>query len=412
MFKVLAVAVAAIVLGLVVLLTSTREKRVSRLPNGTDLFLVGVTHGPSPLHFPGGDERYDPRRSDGTSAYTNNAVVWTGQIGPSNLASISMNAMMSPLAGLQYKLDDFRATLADEKGEEWDTDPRTWPRPFKGNGISMVTPWNFPSFPRRGRTLRFRIYAHNDRDRWDTLADFTLPNPLPGPYPVWEPSKLPSVQHADNLQVSLVELATGTEAIPYYFGIRPFTRATFDVKENGQSTVAWVPDQLTAIDATGNQSHYFMATYRATNGSVYFEMQGTSLSPSEVWRLRARFPGPGRPFWTSLELPVQAGALLPTNLATNVQSFPITVTCEQAPFPNTIVLKVANLPVSAKLGHKIVDDQGRPSASKSGGFTDSGFDAQWGIPPGAKSLKVTLTLSETRLFEFLAQPTALPPANH
>jgi hypothetical protein len=66
------------------------------------------------------------------------------------------------------------------------------------------------------------------------------------------------------------------------------------------------------------------------------------------------------------------------------------------------------LPSSTKLGSEIVDDRGHPAKYRSGFFNDSGFNAQWSIPPGAKWLKVHVTLCEAHFFEFLAQPTALP----
>jgi hypothetical protein len=317
---------------------------------------------------------------------------------------------MNPMPGLKYKMMDFRPTLADETGEEWDTDPRTFSRPTKGNGFSMVTPWNFPSFPRRGRTLRFRLYAHNDLDKWDTLVDFTLPNPLPGRYPVWTAPRLPNAQSEGDVQVSLVGLVTGTKAFPYDSGIRPFTRATFEVKKNGQP-VAWVPDRLMASDATGNEATMFMVDARATNTLVYFEMQGTSLSPSEVWRVRARFPWPGKPLWTSPELPVQAGSVLPMNLSTNAESLAITLASTQSSFPNTIALDVGQLPANAKVSSDIVDDRGGQAKYKSGFFSDSGFDVQWEIPSGAKWLKVSVSLVKTHDFEFLAQPVALTRTN-
>jgi hypothetical protein len=87
-------------IGLVVRL-ATRVNQVFRLPNGVELWCLGVTHGPSNVFVPGGIPGkliyyfapakginigpliippvtpviYDLRKKDGTQAFTNNAVV-------------------------------------------------------------------------------------------------------------------------------------------------------------------------------------------------------------------------------------------------------------------------------------------------------------------------------------------------
>ncbi|MGO8698740.1 MAG: M56 family metallopeptidase [Limisphaerales bacterium] len=385
---------------------------ISRLPNGTELSLLAVTHGPSNLFFPDGPEGEpmtdDWRKLDGTLSFSNKLVLWIGQRGPSGVPPLPV-----PAGGQWFS--DLRATLADEKSEEWDT-RMTLSDPFQHENLrerNWVFPLDFSSFPRRGKTLRFRFYVRNDSDAWDTLADFTFPNPVPGPYPIWKPASLPALQTNGNLLVSLISLTTGAKPLAYHFGIRPFTRATFDVKVNGQPTDAWEPDHIEPADATGNEPWWPAGSHSATNGLPYYEMDGVGLSPSEVWRVRARFARTGTPLWTSPELPMREDSLLPMSLSTNVQSLPLTLSCEQSRFPNTIVLKAAGLPANAKLGAtRILDDQGRPAKYKSGGFSDFGFDAQWEIPFGAKWLKVSVTLSETRTFDFLAKPTAIPETSH
>jgi hypothetical protein len=207
-----------------------------------------------------------------------------------------------------------------------------------------------------------------------------------------------------------VKLVTGTEAIPYDMGNRPFTRATFKVTKKGQP-VAWVPDDLMANDATGNEATYFMADCRATNDSVYYELQGTSLSPSEVWRVKARIPYPGKPVWTSPELPVEADSVLPMELGTNAGPLAITLACNQQPYTNTIELDVKGLSAESKVSSEILDDQGRKAKYKSGFFSQTGFKNQWQIPSGAKWIKVSVSQVETHTFEFLAQPTTLAQTN-
>jgi hypothetical protein len=256
------------------------------------------------------------------------------------------------------------------------------------------------------------LYARNNLDGWDTLADFKFPNPCPGPYPVWKASRLPITQKSNDLEISLVGLVSGVKAIQYHLGDRSFTRATFEVTEHGQTTEAWLPDQMKATDATGNEPWIPIADYRATNRLVTWEIQGASLSPTEVWQLRMRFFKEGDvasdPIWTSPKLVVQGGVLGDVNLKTNVQSYQIALECEQSHFRDTIRLKLDPVPKETRLSSPdIVDDQGRPVKYKSGSLSDSGFDAQWKIPEGAKWIQLKVRLADTRTFEFMAQPTSL-----
>jgi hypothetical protein len=121
---------------------------------------------------------------------------------------------------------------------------------------------------------------------------------------------------------------------------------------------------------------------------------------------------PGDPIWTSPKLVVQGGLLAEVNLKTNVQSYQITLECKQSRYgalANTVRLKLDPLPTETRLSSSdIVDDQGRAVKSKSGSTSDSGFDAQWQIPEGAKWIQLKVRLADTRTFEFMAQPTSLP----
>ena len=343
-------------------------------------------------------------KQDGSVSFPHKAVVWLGHRGRTNAP---------PLPVLEERwFSDIRATLADEEGEEWEMRSGTAQfRPSTVRGRNGVSSWDFTSYPRRGRTLRFRMYARNNSDGWDTLADFNLSNPTPGPYPVWKPSNLPVTRTNGDLNVSLVGLISGTKAVQYYpVLIGRSRRATFEVKENGRLTEAWLADRMEATDATANEPWVPMVTYGVTNNLAFYEIRGTSLSPSEVWKLRVRLakekePAP-KQVWTSPDLVVENGALSPVTLTTNLQTGPLTLECLQAPFHNTIRLNVNPLPKDTRLRlAEIVDNQGRKVEYASGGIGDSGFDAQWKIPAGAKWIRVSIRLVETRAFEFVAQPT-------
>ena len=429
----LATLAVLLVIG-VFLVRSRLQRPVARLASGMQLTLLGVTHGPTNTFFPGGklDEMIhrlfsakgiqlgplkikpaaplsdDWRKQDGSTAFPNKSVVWIGHRGPTNLALL-------PVPEKDW-FKEIRATMADEMGEEWEMRPigLGQARSTNARGLSGITAWSFSAFPRRGKTLHFRLYARNTSEAWDTLADFPLANPTPGPHPVWTPSSLPAVQTNGDLVVSLVEFVSGRKSVHYYPGERPFTKVVFEVKENGQVTEAWLPDRMQATDATGNEPWAPMVNYRASSNQVFYEIQVVNLSPTEVWKLQTRFAKAGDQttdgVWTSPKLPVVDGRVEPTNLRTNWHDGVLTLKTSNDPFPDYLHLKLDPLPTNAvwRLG-EFLDDQGRKVTYTSGFLDDSGFEVHWKIPDGAAWIRVTMRLVETRTVEFIAQPTRHSP---
>ncbi|HKS37661.1 MAG TPA: hypothetical protein VJW76_10760 [Verrucomicrobiae bacterium] len=423
---VLITAFVGVALLIVFVVMVTERTQSVRLSNGTELSFVAMTRGPTNMCFPGGlwerlKYRLLPAKGigsgrfhiapvaplvdvahyveDGRLAFPNKAVVWIRHRGGTNAAPLPVEE------GKTFY--DLRATIADEKGEEWEMRPTEMPvRTSSQNILNDISRWRFPAFPRRGRVLTFRIYARNSSDQWDTLAEFKMRNPTPGPYPVWQPMTLPATRTSGDLEVSLVELLSGIKTIQWLPGQRPFTTARFKVEHNGRPTEAWLPDRMEATDATGNEAEFPIINYAATNGVISYDAQGTSLSPSEVWRLRMRFLrqkdfAPDQ-MWTSPDLPVGNGVLLPANLTTNFRSGQLTVKCSAG---NTIDLKLMPQPKDARVRLVgIVDNRGNKVEHTSGGFGDYSFNAQWKIPPSSESIRITIGLAEMRHFEFLALP--------
>lgn len=426
--------ITAVLVGALVVLcfVLSRPKRLTaRLANGTELSVLAVTHGVSNNFFlPGGileklvyycgskkGVTFGPikigpaspivdywAKQDGSPAFPNRMVVWIGHMGPSNAPPL-------PVPEAKWH-SDIRATLANESGEEWEMRTSTASvRSRTSHGLNGISSWDFTSYPRRGKTLRLRIYARDSSNQWDTLADFTLPNPTPGPYPTWKPADLPDTRKSIDLEVSLVKLVSGIKFLPYFREDRQFTTATFEVKENGRTTDVWVPDELEMSDATGNEPWFPALSIQATNHLTIYEIAGTSLSPSEVWRLRVRFAKEKDPdskrTWSSPAVAVTNGGLETMDLTTNLENIRVTFSCSKTQFDNTIHLRVHPQPRDSKLQRpEIIDDRGRTVRFQSSIF-DDGFDAQLAIPDGAEWIKVTTGLAETREFEFVARPTAV-----
>src|SRR5262249_52697873 len=149
-------------------------------------------------------------------AFPNRAVVWLGHSGPNN-------ALPLPVPEEKW-FSNIRATLADENGEEWDMKfgaatsyAQSGLADLQSGRLPGISRWDFTSFPRRGKKVRLRLYAQNDSGTWDTLLDFKIPNPAPGPYPLWTSAKLPATQQRGDLTISLVQLVTGSKIVPYSF---------------------------------------------------------------------------------------------------------------------------------------------------------------------------------------------------
>jgi hypothetical protein len=159
-----------------------------------------------------------------------------------------------------------------------------------GKGYGEISAWYFPAFPRRGKRLRVRLYSSADVNRWNMLAEFKVPNPTPGPYPIWKPTTLPATVGRGALSVSLVKLVSGSKKPDNGSGANQlFITAMFKVEQDGRETTDWLPQEMEATDASGNFGTSGIQSRGESHGLVYIEVSGTSLSPTEVWRLRVHF---------------------------------------------------------------------------------------------------------------------------
>src|SRR5579863_8498831 len=78
------------------------------------------------------------------------------------------------------------------------------------NQSVRVDAWMIPAFPRRGKTLDLQFFEPSmSKGKWESVAQFTIPNPLPGPYATWLPEKLPTSKSDGDLSVTLRGLVTG-----------------------------------------------------------------------------------------------------------------------------------------------------------------------------------------------------------
>ncbi len=177
------------------------------------------------------------------------------------------------------------------------------------------------AYPRRAGQFRLQVYQ---RGAAAPIAQFTVFNPNPGPYPTWKPHPLPMEQRQENLKVRLMALTTerpGDRRWPLRSpmllplnepgSVVDFTawegtwaQAWFQIAENGAPSSRWKLAGLVVSDATGNTVPYRTAEAGGTSRSFGVKAGGrsgtVSYSPPEgdllgaadpSGSLRIAFPG-------------------------------------------------------------------------------------------------------------------------
>ncbi len=393
---------------------------VLKLSDGREIVVLDVTHGTNNTFVPG--DMWDklryrvlPSKGIGFGKFRispvspamqlvsdrNNIVLWLGQQESNRISALHDGS--------------FQATLSDEKGTEWEVFASPYSHPgLYVRDVDGISAFIFDNYPRRARTFRCRIYADSEWQEkakgWFTLVDFKLPNPTPGPYPVWKPTPLPTIQTNGDLEVSLIGLTTGSQAIKsqrYPNGKRVFTKISFEVKKKGRVTDDWLVDQMEATDATGNHLTLPISQYELHHNLLTFD----SLDPGEVWKLRVRLSkkqdASSERLWTSPELAFknESSDFKAVNLSMNWQNGCITL----RPLHDSIIpdfcLNEDSLPKNVELRLTgIVDNQGRAIEHTAITSRDAGLSMQLNIASGTKWIKISVRLVEIRFYEFVVQP--------
>ena len=173
----------------------------------------------------------------------------------------------------------------------------------------VVMAWIFRSFPRRQKSFVLRVYqADASGGGWQKLADFTLKNPNPGPYPVWKPENAEAtpattprplaIRTAGDLEFRLTGLISGVSrnlAQPAAPAEEQWTLATFQILRESKPAEDWQPAFLVASDATGNE-WVPSATQISPN---QFAFKGALFTGESAVKLRVKFSSiPADRFWS------------------------------------------------------------------------------------------------------------------
>jgi hypothetical protein len=298
---------------------------------------------------------------------------------------------------------------------------------------------HLPAFPRRGSKVILRLY---DNKGGGKIAEFSAPNPTPGPHPTWTPESFPITRREDDLAFSLTKLKLNMsydeKAVPHY-GLN--YRAFFVITRRDKSTREWAPVSVKISDATGNlisQEIYSpLNKFHYEKGEVFIDLD-RGLCFDEVWKLNVEFARTElthfapEELWIigNLQLPQRNSVALSTE-NTFHQGMKLRLvgiggpgirewtTSQSASGEQRAEVRARiSLPCEGvRLNLFARDDRGRRFTGVVTGYTDIPSDRERefsfsfsDIPPDAKSLDLTFAIHKSRYAEFLAKPVAPKPA--
>jgi RNA polymerase sigma factor (sigma-70 family) len=292
-----------------------------------------------------------------------------------------------------------------------------------------------PVFPRRGKEVHLRLLQGET-----IIAEFKIPNPAPGPYGTWPPSRLPASSTQDGLEVTLAKF-TAFQTMPEVSAKHERysrTECDFTLRENNRETADWTPVVFEVSDATGN--HWRAWPRNPVGGTEAGHVRAAfdgALWPGEsAWKLRvefkrtANFPEgellhipkiripdanevwePHTPFeqnGVNIELAAVVGADVPQDNRRREL-----VNVERARGGITVVLRGPVISSERRMTFvSATDQQGRdvPLVAQKGPGTiaSEGYPVPFSFvfrpPQDVQELNLVVAVSQGRIVEFLAKP--------
>jgi hypothetical protein len=183
------------------------------------------------------------------------------------------------------------AVAFDEHGCEFNA--RWLPLNFMPASGDQVQGWALSAFPRRGAKVGLRLTVFGQPH---PAAEFMVPNPTPGPYPIWPAPPLPIIKRDGDLTFTLTRFLTGHAApdrSPVLLRDGPWTHVTLRVVETGRRTGRWEPVGITLSDATGNIVLPWMIAawpmYYEADGEAHLAFPSNLSTDESAWKLRMEF---------------------------------------------------------------------------------------------------------------------------
>lgn len=431
---------AGIVAYLVVWLLGTDEgTQRQRLPDGSTVSLLGYTYGSrheflygvrwQKLLWPVLPPTWRNRLDKVCQIYRQNSpprslVLWVRQQPPDN--NLIVRRMV---------------TAVDERGCELNSEGSDL-HGIQGSGGEPACPLPVDLFSRHASTVKVRLYLKNGSGGWVRGADFTVPNPDPGPQASWTAPPLPVSKVVDGLTFMLQRFDTrvGRYLRPGRLqpGEYPCTRITCRVSRKGRTAPNWHVCGLTLADATGNSWTPRMTT-SSTSGEVSrYEFHG-EVCPDEPYKVRAEFTNQ-REFTDSDRWTIRNLVLPPRGVVRDPglsrQYGPVRVSIRQIGGPHSrppgpefsdfdrdealvqVVVSPKDLADERVQLVRAVDQQGRsliPEISSSwlmqgDSSTENASQTVFALRPlpGVRTVSLTFGIRRSYFVEFLARPTRNP----
>ncbi|HTE20475.1 MAG TPA: hypothetical protein VK689_19080 [Armatimonadota bacterium] len=411
--------------GVWLLLADPNAQR-QRLADGTILKLEGVTYGRQhalsvgapwqKLLSPVLPARFQPRLVPGRTFGEDRIVCWFSESPSYNERARRpgfdwMAYHMSQPAPWPELLDDHGSRMGRaEPGVEL-----SGPAPFQTIALT--------SYPRRGRSIRLRYYNPQGRT---PVAEFVIPNPDPGPHPVWNAEPLPATRSSGALKFTLQELRRDLKRRrlgPEF--------ASFRVSQNGRPTWDWEPVELTLADATGNSLVTLGSRSERNGETLVLRWYGALPSGEAAWKLRVTFfptpraPAPPGATWTLQGIPApKKDGVTVLQKAAVIQGVRLTIIglaragkpwWPGEPKPkggDSATPEVRVIATGRRKDQRVTllasDEQGRTFAGyDSHGWADpkqQQFRYYLNLPPDSRKLTLRFVVSTGRTVEFLAKP--------
>lgn len=331
----------------------------------------------------------------------------------------------SPMAGLWFQREGsainaarWHCTVVLEDGFETPCSSATFT--VSANLTNILEAQAGP-IPRRGGSLRLRVYDTGNGSTPRLLGEFSVRNPAPSSSAAWPPQSLPQTKTEGELEATLLTLTTqGMSTNASIYDAKTF--ATFNVKVAGAVSTNWRVERVECTDATGNT-----LTPTSWGGPSTWPQPfqfSPPLWPSEVYRIRAEFArSPLGPFednecWsiTNLAIPTN-GATAKVEATTNLNGFTICLHGLSSPngpasWPRhmarqySLDFAITPEPKDHRFTLlRINDDRGRLITECGRGWSTTNYSIGLNLSNDMRRLTVTVAMPKSRFLEFTAQPT-------
>lgn len=288
--------VASLVASGAMVLRGAQPQQRQRLPNGGSIALLGWTYGRTHRFVLGAPWQRALYRVVPTGLRDCLGLVTFYRLKPIPNSLVLWATVSGADPNLAFG-SDTRLTAADDTGEEVTVfeDRRGGAYGLAGrlrpNEKLITMPLAVDTFPRRGGMLRVRLYLR-DGIIWRRGAEFVIPNPDPGPHPVWTAPPLPVRARRDRMTFSLTAFDTGARRLPGSGPASPLEdavfRASFRIEQDGKLADGWDAHVLDVSDAFGESWEPMHAGGLGARGTERSDITGR-LSTAETYRIHTEF---------------------------------------------------------------------------------------------------------------------------